>query len=141
MGTLRGATRRLRVLVVSERSLFGEGMEELLGQEPGLEILGREEDLKEAIRRIKEAHPDVIILTDGEAATGLVAEWLRLVREGFHMRIVEVHLETNTLCIYSGEQQPIREVRDLVDTVRHMCDGLNREPGVPLSPAMGQPAA
>jgi len=116
-------------------------MEELLGQEPGLEILGREEDLKEAIRRIKEAHPDVIILTDGEAATGLVAEWLRLVREGFHMRIVEVHLETNTLCIYSGEQQPIREVRDLVDTVRHMCDGLNREPGVPLSPAMGQPAA
>ena len=126
------------MLIVSELSLFGEGVEGLLRQEPGLEIVGLETDPGQAIGRVKEACPDVVILTDGEAATGLDAELLRLVREGFHMRIVEVHLAANTLCIYCGEQQPIREVRDLVDTVQHICDSLNRETQVPLSPVTGQ---
>ena len=129
------------MLVVSQPSLFEDGIEELLRQEQGLEIVGLETDPGQAIRRVKEDRPDVVILTDGDAATGLGAELLRLVREGFRMRIVEVHLATNTLCIYCGEQQPIREVRDLVDTVRHICDGLTRDAGVPLSPAMGQPVA
>ena len=141
MGKVRVARPKARVLVVSQPSLFEDGIEELLRQEPGLEIVGRETDTEEAVRRIKELHPDVVILTDGDAATGLGAELLRLVREGFHMRIVEIHLATNTLCIYCGERQSIREVRDLVDTVRHICDSLNRETQVPLSPAMGQPVA
>jgi len=127
------------VFFVSEPSLFAEGLEGLLCEEPGLEIVGRETDPRRAVGRIKETHPDVIILTDGEAATVLDAELLGLVREGFHIRIVEVHLATNTLCIYCGEQHPIREVGDLVDTVQHICEGLARETGVPLSPTMGQP--
>ena len=125
----------MRVLVLSDGSLFAEGIEELLRQEEGLEIVGREADAQEAVRLIKESHPDVILVADGEGATGLEAELLRLVREGFPMRIVEVHLETNSICLYCGEQQPIREARDLVDTVQHICDSLNREAQVPLSPA------
>ena len=125
----------MRVLVVAEPSLFEEGIEELLRQEPGLEIVGLETDPAQVVGRIRECQPDVVVFADGEGATGLEAELLRLVREGFHMRIVEVHLATNTLCLYCGEQQPIREVRDLVDTVQHICDGLNRETQVPLTPA------
>jgi hypothetical protein len=131
MGDERGVTLRARVLIVSGLSLFGEGIEGLLRQEPGLEIVGLETDPGQAIGRIREAHPDVIILSDAEAATGLDAELLRLVREGLHMRIVEVHQDTNTLCVYCGEQQPIREVQDLVDTVQGVCEGLAREAQVP----------
>jgi len=112
---------------LSGPSLFGEGVEELLRREPELEIVGWETDAPQAVGRIKETHPDVIVLTDGEAATGLDAELLGLVREGLHMRIVEVHLATNTLCIYCGEQQSIREAGDLVDTVQHICDSLAGE--------------
>jgi DNA-binding NarL/FixJ family response regulator len=130
---------KARVFVISDLSLFGEGIEGLLGDEPGVEIVGRETDPRQAVKRIKEAHPDVIILTDGEAATGLDAELLGLVREGLHMRIVEVHLATNTMCIYCGEQQPIREIGDLVDTLRHICDSLGREGQEPLAPLMGPP--
>ena len=127
----------MRVFVLSGPSLFGNGIEGLLCEEPGLEIVGREMDPRQAVRRIRESHPDVIILADGEAARGLDAELLGLVREGFHMRIVEVHLASNTLCLYCGERQPIREVRDLVDTLQHICDSLTREAEVPLSPVMG----
>lgn len=130
----------MRVLVVAEPSLFQEGIEKLLRQEQGLEIVGRETDPQEAVRRIKEACPDVVVLVDGEAATGFAPGLIRMVREGFHMRVVEVHLATNTVCLYWGERQSIREGRDLVDTVRHICDSLNREAEVPLAPVTGQPA-
>jgi len=125
---------KARVLIVSRPSLFAEGIEGLLRRESGVEILGPVTDQVEAIERIKAAAPDVIVLIDGEAATVLSAELLRLVREGFPIRIVEVHLATNTICLYCGEQQPIREVRDLVDTVQQTCDSLNREAEVPLWP-------
>jgi len=128
-----------RVFVLSGPSLFGNGIEALLCEEPGLELVGRETDPGQAVRRIKESHPDVIILADGEPATELEAELLGLVREGLHVRIVEVHLETNTLCIYCGEQQSIREVGDLAGTVQQICEGLSREAEVPLAPAMGAP--
>jgi chemotaxis response regulator CheB len=121
----------MRVLVVAEPSLLQEGIEELLRREPGLEIVGLETDPGQALGRIRECHPDVVVLTDGEAEIVLGAELLRLVREGFHMRMVEVHQATNTLCVYCGEQQPIREVQDLVDTVEHICDGVTRKAHVP----------
>jgi len=129
----------MRVLIIAEPSVFEEGIEELLRQEPGFEIVGLETDPGQALARIREAHPDVVVLTDGEGETGLHAELLRLVREGFRMRIVEVQLATNTVCIYCGEQQSIREAGDLVRTVQHICDGLTRDTEGPLVPVMGQP--
>ncbi|MDH4208822.1 MAG: hypothetical protein OEV76_08105, partial [Anaerolineae bacterium] len=63
------ATSKARVLIVSDRSLFGEGIEGLLCQEQGLEIVGWETDAGQVLERIKEAAPDVVILADGEGAT------------------------------------------------------------------------
>lgn len=141
MGREERARPKARVLIVSDRSLFGEGLEGLLRGETGLEVVGWERDSAQAVSRVKETLPDVVILTDGEAGTGFETELLRMVREGFCMRIVEIDLATNTLCLYCGEQQSIREAGDLVDTVRHICDSLNREAEVPLSPVMGRPVA
>jgi DNA-binding NarL/FixJ family response regulator len=131
MGDERSVTTSARVFVVSGLPLLGEGIEGLLRQEPGLEIVALETDPVQAMGRIKETHPDVVVVTDAEAETGLGLELLGMVREGFHIRIVEVHRATNTLCLYCGEQQPIREVRDLVDTVLAICDALTRQAHVP----------
>ncbi len=133
------ARSKTRVLVVSELSLFGEGVEELLRLEPGLEIVGRETDRGQAATRVRETAPDVVVLTDGEAARGLGLELLSLVREGFHVRVVEIYLETNTLCVYCGEQQFIQQVQDLVDSLGHLCHSLTQESVVPLPPGTGEP--
>jgi CheY-like chemotaxis protein len=141
MEGVQTARPKARVFLVSHQSLFGEGIEELLRQEPGLEVVGRETDMPEAVRRIREAPPDVVILTDGEAEEGLGLELLQLVREGVRIRIVEVHLAANTLCLYCGERQSIHEVGDLVDTVRHLCEGLTGDAQVSLVPGIGEPVA
>jgi len=97
--------------------LFGNAVEALLCGEPGLEIVGRQTDPGQAIRRVRESRPDVVVFSDGEGATGLAGELLRSAREGSHIRTVEVHLATNTVCAYWGEQQSIQEAGDVVHTV------------------------
>jgi CheY-like chemotaxis protein len=141
MEGVQTARPKARVLLVSRLSLFAAGIEELLRQEAEFEIVGRETDPHKAIKRVREAPPDVVILTDGEGKTGLGLELLRLVREGVRIRIVEVHLTTNTVCLYCGERQSIGEVGDLVDTVRHICEGLIGDARVPLAPVAGEPVA
>jgi DNA-binding NarL/FixJ family response regulator len=131
----------MRVLVVGERSLFEEGIEELIRQEPGLEIVGRLADPQDTARLFKEHSPDVILVADDEAATRLAPDLMGMVREGFCMRMIEVHLATNTLCVYRGDQQPIREAGDLVGIMRHVCGGLTPDAQVPLAPVAGEPVA
>ena len=132
----------MRVLVVAAPSMFDEGIEAILRQEPGLEIVGREEDPQQALRLIKEASPDVILVADGEAATRLAPELMRMVRQGFRMRMVEVHLAANTLCVYLGDQQPTKEAGDLVSTVRRICQpSLWDEQALLSPPAAAEPAS
>ena len=133
------AKPKARVLIVCDRSLFGEGLEGLLRGEAGLEVVGWESDPAEAFKRVKKAPPDAVILTHAEAATGLEAELLWLVREGLTMRIVEIDLASNTLCIYCGEQRAIREAGGLVDAVEQVCGCLSRQPLGQSSPLVHQP--
>ncbi len=127
----------MRVLLVAVPSMFGEGIEAILREEPGLEIVGREGDAQEALRLIKETSPDAILVLDGEAATGLAPQLMRMVRQGSCIGMVEVHLTTNTLCLYRGEHHRIREAAELVETVRHIGEGLTGDAQGRLEPVVG----
>jgi hypothetical protein len=131
----------MRVLVVGEPSLFEEGIEELIRQEPGLEIVARGADPQDTARLFKEHSADVILVADGEAATRVAPDLMDMVREGLCMRMIEVHLATNSLCVYRGDHQPIREVADLVDAVRLVCGGLTPDAQVPRAPDAREPVA
>jgi hypothetical protein len=131
----------MRVLVVGEPSLFEEGIEELIRQEPGLEIVARGADPQDTARLFKEHSPDVILVADGEAAERLAPELMCMVRAGYCMRMVEVHLAANTLCVYCGDHRPIREAGDLVGIMHHVCGGLTPDAHVPLAPVAGEPVA
>jgi DNA-binding NarL/FixJ family response regulator len=131
----------MRVLVAAEPSMFDEGIEAILRQEPGLEIIGRGADPQHVARLIKEASPDVVLVVDGEAAARLAPDLMCMVRDGYCMRMVEVHLATNSLCVYRGERQSIREVADLIDAVRLACGGLTPDAQVPMGPVTGGAAA
>jgi len=134
------AKPKARVLIVCDRSLFGEGLEGLLRGEEGLEVVGWVSDPAEAVKRVKKAPPDAVILTGAEAAMGLEAELLWLAREGLTIRIVEIDLATNTLCVYCGEQYAIREARGLANAVEQVCGCLTPQPLGRSSPVAHQPA-
>jgi two-component system nitrate/nitrite response regulator NarL len=52
----------IRVMVVDDHSLFRRGLTALLAHEPGLEVVGEAADGSEALRRVKELQPAVVLL-------------------------------------------------------------------------------
>jgi len=108
-----------RVFIFSNRSLFTQGVDRLLEQEPGLEVVGWEADPDEAIRCIRNTQPDVVILTGEDATPRPSANAVRLFREGLgtKIKIIGLNLQDNTIYIYHGEQREVQEVGDLVKAI------------------------
>ena len=52
----------IRVLVADDHALYRRGLEMVLNQEPGIEIIGEASDGAEAIRRAEELLPDVVLM-------------------------------------------------------------------------------
>lgn len=109
-----------RVLMISRQSMFEQGLDSLLRQEAGLEIVVCETDVGRVMERIKEVRPDVVIFEangpEAEAEVGQVVR--RLLRENLKLKVIELNLQDNTLCIYCGEHRVIKQVADLVEAIK-----------------------
>jgi len=106
-----------RVFILSCHPLFGQGVESLLRQEARLEIVGQETDVDQAVERIKEIRPDVVILDCAEPARDPTLVVMRILREGLGTKVIGLNLQDNTLYIYRGEQRLVKEVKDLIEAI------------------------
>ena len=57
-----GEGESIRVLVADDHALYRRGLEMVLGAEEGIEIVGEASDGAEAIRRVEELLPDVVLM-------------------------------------------------------------------------------
>jgi DNA-binding NarL/FixJ family response regulator len=110
-----GAMRR--VFILSSHALFSHGVESLLRQEPGLEIVGWETDVDRAIERIQELRPDVVIFDNNDLEVDFRLVVMRILKEGLGTKVIGLNLGDNTICIYRGEQRVLKEVKDLVEAI------------------------
>lgn len=106
-----------RIFILSSHPLFSQGVETLLRREKDLEFVCREADIDKAIDRIKELRPDVVILDHGSPTCAQAPVVMRILEEELRIKIIGLHLETNTICIYREEQRIIQEVDDLVKAI------------------------
>lgn len=105
-----------RVFILSAHPLFGEGVEGLLQRIPGVQVVGCAGDLDEALARIEELTPDVVLLDTGHPAcppASAVAHVLEL-EACSEVRVVGVNMEDNTICVYLGERKQLADVSDLL---------------------------
>ncbi len=107
-----------RVIMLFSHPLFGLGVESLLRQEVGLEIVGRERDTDRAIELIKECRPDVVILDGADPACDPMSVVGRVLSEGAGTRVITLNLQDNTMCVYRGEQRVVKKVEDLVQAIK-----------------------
>jgi TorA maturation chaperone TorD len=108
-----------RVFLLSCHPLFGQGVELLLCQEAGLDIVGRQTDVDRAVEDIQKLRPDAVIVASSDPENDFAPVVMRILREGAGTKIVGLDLRDNTVCIYRGEQWIIKEVEDLVKAIEH----------------------
>lgn len=59
-GTL--PTKKSRVFIVDDHTMFREGLRKLLHREPGLTVCGDAADADEAMRGIRQTKPDIVLV-------------------------------------------------------------------------------
>jgi DNA-binding NarL/FixJ family response regulator len=68
-------TERIRIVIVDDHAMLRAGLEQLLGGEPDLEVVGNAASGEEAVAMVREVRPDVVLMdlqmpgVDGVSAT------------------------------------------------------------------------
>ncbi len=106
-----------RVLLVSQHSLFGSGLQSLLTHQANIVIAGQETVPARAIECVKALKPDVVIV-DSECQGCDPAELaLAVFRAGSKARVIGLSLKDNTIHIYRNEQRIAHGVEDLMQAI------------------------
>ena len=108
-----------RIFVLSSQSLFIRGVEILLRQDTGMELIGEETDVDRAIARIKALCPDVVLVEQEPPARDPVPVVMRILDELPGAKIVGLNLSDNTVRVYQGEQRIARDIGDLVQVIEN----------------------
>ncbi len=79
-GQLRGPADKTRLLIVDDHALYRRGLRSMFELEPDIEVVGEASDGLEAIEKVEELHPDVVLMDinmpgmDGMQATRKLAD-------------------------------------------------------------------
>lgn len=106
-----------RVFVLSRHSLFGQGIEALLSQADGVEIVIPETDINTAVECIQHNRPDVVILNCDDPEPDLTPAVLCIIRERLGISVIGLSLKDNKISIYRGEQKQVCQLEDLLGAI------------------------
>ena len=112
-----------KVLIVSDQSLFGQGLEDLLRHQQEIELVDQKTDADELPNLLELCRPDVVLFGCSDADNCPAPVFARSLREGFIGRIMCVNLQDNALYIFRGERHIIEKIEDLVEALTHQPPG------------------
>lgn len=107
----------LRVFVVSNNLIFGQGLKNLLSQDPRFEIIGEERDIDQAIPQIERLLPDVVIWGGANHVKDAMQEGLRLLKAKSGIKVISLSLQSNVLFVYYSTRKTVRTVEDLLEAI------------------------
>jgi hypothetical protein len=103
-----------RVLIVSDHPLFAEGVVRLLGDQPGLRVVGILA-AEEAVVNILNHSPDVVIVDTDRANQTMM---LRMLRENPGTKFIGLSLDNNDINLYYQRSKTTTGVEALVEAIR-----------------------
>ncbi len=115
-----------RVLLLCVHSLLGESLENILGQEEGIELIGPWDLDAPVLTQFSRDTPDVVLVAEAESESERVtALTVRILDLYPDVTVIRVGLGKDTVRVYTSHAVPARAV-DLMEAIR----GLSaRHPG------------
>ena len=108
-----------RLCILSPPCLLGRGVETLLSQQDGLEIVCTKTELTDVLPCIQTCQPDVVIINCHDLENDMRAAVVDISRVVFDVSIIGISLTENKICIHRGEHQQVQEVDDLIKAIQH----------------------
>ncbi len=125
----------IRVLIVDDHELVREGLAELLGRDPNVEVVGKAETGEQALQLYRETRPDVALVDLRMTPTDGVTVITRLREEYGDARIIMLSSYDTDEDIYRGlkagaQSYLLKDVGlgELVQTIRAVHNGEKRIP-------------
>jgi DNA-binding NarL/FixJ family response regulator len=112
------ALRMRHILIVNNQSMFGQGMEHLLREEPGLEVHGCKGDRNSALEVIDQLQPDILVLDCTDMACESAMELVKLSTHRSKLKIILLSLDQTCACIIQREVRSTVDLDLLLDVIR-----------------------
>ena len=101
-----------RVLVIRSNYILSAGVECLLKEQQGLEVIGIEiENSNNLIQDVIPARPNVMVIDESTIITKLVS-LVELFETLPELRVIVVHLENNHMSVFDKRHVPIQQLTD-----------------------------
>ncbi len=110
-------SRPVRVVILSNQSLFCVGVESLLRREATLEIETCGLDVDQARRCLSTFRPDVIVVDKDDPLCAFAGQWMQFVAEAPGARMVELSLRENSIRMQPGDQPLALEPTSLIAAI------------------------
>ncbi|MEA3341531.1 MAG: DUF166 family protein [Chloroflexota bacterium] len=115
-----------RVFILASQPLFAEGVQSLLSDQPGIEVVGVATAAPDVFAQVQATIPDVVIIeARGEAQSHLVAQVLKSIPDA---KVVGLSLEDNRIHTYYQQSKQGQRVEDLLETIREPVSLQGRSP-------------
>ncbi len=106
-----------RIFVLSHNSMFGKGIEALLAQKTGVELVGSDAYDETVVDCILKYSPDTIIVNCDDPDRGLTDAVLCMVQKRLDTCVIGLSLQENQISVYRGEQKQVRQLEDLLEAI------------------------
>jgi DNA-binding NarL/FixJ family response regulator len=114
------------VFIISNHAIFGQGLENLLRRETGVDITGQATEVNQGIEQIKILQPDVVIIdTNGPPETS-AATVMRILVEFPNIKVISLSLHHNDFYVFRALLGVATSPRDLARAVEQDILFLNQ---------------
>jgi DNA-binding NarL/FixJ family response regulator len=104
------------VFVISNHLMFKRGLESLLGQRHGLNIIVSDEiNRMQAVEQIRALQPDIVILDSTGSRDDYSLELINILSATPRIKVISLNLNSNQLLFYQLEQRSVTDLQDLID--------------------------
>jgi DNA-binding NarL/FixJ family response regulator len=105
------------IFIISRHLLFSHGLESLLCQEPDVKIVGQEADIHQAINRIKQLQPQVVIIYQDDLPSDSTSAVVDILEALPQVKVVGLSVHNNHLHVYKATHCVANKFEDFVEAV------------------------